>query len=64
MPMPVSVIFDFDFVRRRIRRFNDDAALRRGEFDAVLYQVPKDLLQARRIAFHVGCSAPQPKFDV
>src|SRR4030095_14198995 len=43
-----------DLVRRRIQSFDTDAAFFRGELDAVLDQVPKNLLQACWIAFHVG----------
>ena len=46
---------DFDFVRGRIQRFDDDTPFGRGKFHAVLDQVPKDLLQARRVAFDVSC---------
>ena len=56
--------FDFDFVRSRIQRFNDDAAIRRGKFDRVLDQVPKDLLQACRIGIDVGLLCAQTKFHV
>ena len=55
---------DFDLVRRRIEGFNDDPAVLRGKFDAVLDQVPKDLLQARRIALDVRLLGPQTKFDL
>src|SRR5262249_31905656 len=50
-----------DLVRLRIQSFNADAAFFRGELDAVLDQVPKNLLQACWIAFHVRVNGAKPK---
>jgi hypothetical protein len=52
----------FDLVRRGIKSFDADAPFLRGEFDAVLDEVPKNLLQACGITFHVR--ANRAKFKV
>src|SRR6266705_1796969 len=56
--------FDLDLVLRRIKGLNNNAAIGWREFHAVLDQVPKDLLQPRRIAIDVGPRGPETKFDV
>ena len=52
-----------DFLRRWIRRFQDDRSAGGSEFDAVLYQVPKNLLQSRRIAFDIRLLGVQTELD-
>src|SRR6266705_6238009 len=56
--------FDLDLVLRRIKGLNNNAAISWREFHAVLDQVPKDLLQPRRIAIDVALFGPETKFDV
>jgi hypothetical protein len=51
-----------DLVRRGIKSFDANTAFFRSELDAVLDQVPKNLLQACWIAFHVR--AHRAKFKV
>src|SRR5206468_11308986 len=52
----------FDLIRCRVERFDSDSAFFRSKFDAVLDQVPKDLLQARGIALHVRMIRAKLKF--
>src|SRR5438093_11376924 len=44
---------DFDLLRRRVACLYGNAAVLRCEFHAVLDQVPKNLLQAGRVALDV-----------
>jgi hypothetical protein len=53
MPMPVSITHTSIFIRSRIQSFDADSPFFPGELDAVLDQVPKNLLQPCWIAFHV-----------
>src|SRR5437899_5102060 len=52
----------FNFIRGWVKRLDGNSAFFRGKFDAVLNQIPKDLLQARRIALHVRMTGAKPKF--
>src|SRR5947207_11848866 len=53
---------DFNLLRRRVNGFNNDTAFLRGEFHAVLDEIPKHLLQTRRISFDIALSVAEPKF--
>src|SRR6266480_7650680 len=55
---------DFNLLRRRVNGFNNDTAFLRGEFHAVLDEIPKHLLQTRRISFDIGLSGAEPKFHL
>ena len=44
---------NFNFIRLRVGSHDRDSPIVRRKLHAVLDQVPKDLLQTRRIAFHV-----------
>src|SRR5206468_12736569 len=41
----------FNFVRRRVKRWDSDSAFLRSKFDVVLVKIPKHLLQGGRFAF-------------
>ena len=51
-----------NFIRRRVKSLDSDSASFRSKFHAVLDQIPKDLLQSRRIALHMGVSSAKVKF--
>ena len=53
-----------DFVWRRVKRLNGDSTSFGSELHTVLDQIPKDLLQSRRIAFHVSFSGAKMKFHI
>src|SRR4030095_12850753 len=53
---------NINLLRRGVDGFDRDAAFFRSEFHAVLDQVPKDLLQTRRIAFDVRIGGAKTKF--
>ena len=54
----------FNFVGRRVKGFDNDSAVFGSKFHAVLNQIPKDLLQARGIAFHIRVGGAKPKFYI
>src|SRR5436190_1743097 len=53
---------DFDFFWSRIKRFNGDTAAGRRKFDAVLDEIPKDLLQTSWISLDVIVFGAEAKF--
>src|SRR5260370_22798391 len=54
----------FNLIRCRIERFYGDAAFIGSKFDAVLDQIPKDLLQAGWIALDIRLDGAELKFHV
>src|SRR5260370_12790232 len=53
---------DFNLLRRRIGRFDNDTAFSRGEFYAVLDKIPKHLLQTAWVPFFMGVSGAESNF--
>src|SRR5205814_10601373 len=54
---------DLDFVSCGTERFDSNAAVLRSEFDSILDQVPKDLLQSGWIALDVRAFGAEPEVN-
>src|SRR2546425_7206277 len=52
----------FNLIRCRVKRCDSDSTFLRSKFDAVLDQIPKHLLQARRIALDMCVDGVKLKF--
>ena len=53
---------NFNFVRSRARRRDRDLAVSGSEFHAVLDQIPKHLLQSRRVSFDMDALSVEIEF--
>src|SRR6266436_8210787 len=54
----------FNFICHRVKGLDSNSAFFRGKFHAVFDQIPKDLLQTRRIPLYMCMSSAKAKFDV